>query len=124
MTKFFATKNRKRGDIIILVLLIITLVGYMELPLLSVLVGELRVSRTQIASEQALQIAEAGINYYQWHLAHFPTDYQDGTSHAGPYVHTYVDVDTQTTIGQYSLVITPPSTGSRPGTKIRVRRSS
>ncbi|HSY30259.1 MAG TPA: hypothetical protein VK832_22280, partial [Burkholderiaceae bacterium] len=51
-------------------------------------------------------------DYYQWHLAHFPTDYQDGTGGPGPYVHSYVDFDTQTTIGQYSLTITPPSVGS------------
>ena len=59
-----------------------------------------------------MQIAEAGVDYYEWHLAHFPTDYQDGTNNSGPYVHNYTDNDTQNVLGQYSLVITPPVTGS------------
>lgn len=35
-------------------------------------------SRTLTEREQALQIAEAGIDYYRWHLAHDNDDYQDG----------------------------------------------
>lgn len=61
--------------------------------------------------EQALQAAEAGVTYYRWHLAHNPTDYQDGTGGPGPYVHDYKDKDGNT-IGQYSLEITPPLLGS------------
>ena len=33
--------------------------------------------------EQALQIAEAGIDYYRWHLAHANSDFQDGTGQSG-----------------------------------------
>jgi hypothetical protein len=36
-------------------------------------------------------IAEAGLEYYRWHLAHFPTDLQNGTGHAGPYTIPYND---------------------------------
>jgi len=39
---------------------------------------------------QAFAIAEAGIEYYRWHLAHAPADYQDGTGKAGPYIHNYL----------------------------------
>jgi hypothetical protein len=35
------------------------------------------------AYEQSLSIAEAGINYYRWHLAHSPQDYTDGTGGSG-----------------------------------------
>ena len=45
-------------------------------------------------------------------MAHFPGDYQDGTGAPGPYVHDYIDRDTQQNIGKYSLTITPPLTGS------------
>ena len=38
--------------------------------------------------EKAFQVAETGLEYYRWHLAHWPNDLQDGTGHAGPYVHT------------------------------------
>ncbi len=63
--------------------------------------------------EMAFQIAEAGINYYRWHLAHNKTDYYDGqgTSSTGPYVHSYTDKDGNS-IGYFSLNITPPASGS------------
>ena len=60
---------------------------------------------------QALQIAEAGVEYYRWHLAHAAQDFQDGTGHAGPYIHDYYDKDGNL-IGQFILYITPPSVGS------------
>lgn len=104
--------HSRRGDILILTLLIMTLLVLVEVPLLTTLALDLRATHTQVAREEALQIAEAGIDYYQWHLAHFPTDYQDGTGSAGPYVHNYTDLDTQKVIGQYSLSIAPPPVGS------------
>lgn len=60
---------------------------------------------------QALAIAEAGINYYEWHLAYAPQDFQDGTGHAGPYVHNYYNKN-GIAIGQFTLTITAPPTGS------------
>lgn len=71
----------------------------------------LRAGRDAGLREQAFQIAEAGIEYYRWHLAHAPTDYQDGTGAAGPYVHQYRDAD-GTVIGTFTLTITPPPVGS------------
>ena len=96
----------------ILVLLLISIVSLILLPFFNVIAKELSVAKTRIDREEALQIAEAGVNYYQWHLAHFPTDYQDGTGHSGPYMHAYTDLDTQQTLGSYSLTITAPPTGS------------
>lgn len=61
--------------------------------------------------EQAMQIAEAGAEYYRWHLAHYPDDFQDGTGDDGPYVHVYYDRN-GVAIGEYSLTITPPGVGS------------
>lgn len=60
---------------------------------------------------QALEIAEAGIEYYRWHLAHAAQDFQDGTGHNGPYTHNYYDRDGNL-IGQFILDIVPPPTGS------------
>lgn len=65
----------------------------------------------QAASEKSLNIAEAGVNYYKWHLAHDPEDFKDGQTGDGPYVHEYMDPQGQV-IGAYSLEITPPSDGS------------
>lgn len=61
--------------------------------------------------EQAFQIAEAGVEYYRWHLAHAPQDFKDGQSGNGPYVHDYFDQNGNK-VGTFSLTITPPLTGS------------
>ena len=96
----------------ILVLLLITIVSLILIPFFNVIAKELDVAQTRIDKEEALQIAEAGANYYQWHLALFPTDYEDGTGTSGPYVHAFTDLTTQQVIGYYSLTITPPAVGA------------
>ncbi len=105
-------KNDQRGNTLMTVLvfgsiaftLIVTGVS-------SYAIMENRASNFKHNREMAFQIAEAGINYYRWHLAHNKTDYQDGTGQPGPYVHEYKDKD-GVVIGRYSLVITPPPVGS------------
>ncbi|MGB4076586.1 MAG: hypothetical protein WBK28_02685 [Minisyncoccia bacterium] len=42
-------------------------------------------------STEAFALAEAGLEYYRWHLAHFPDDLQNGTGVPGPYVMDYDD---------------------------------
>lgn len=59
----------------------------------------------------AFRIAEAGIEYYRWHLAHAPLDFKDGTNHAGPYAHNFYDRNS-ILLGTFSLDITPPPVGS------------
>jgi len=108
----FKIKKFKNGSAMIFLIIIVALFSVLMLPVLENVIAQISALRSAIDREEALQIAEAGINYYQWHLAHFPTDYQDGTGQPGPYVHDYIDKDTQEIIGQFSLVITPPSTGS------------
>lgn len=71
----------------------------------------LRVASSVLYKEQALQIAEAGIDYYRWHLAHAPNDFQDGTGAPGPYTHIFYDKDGNA-FGKFILTITPPITGS------------
>lgn len=79
--------------------------------LLLLLATQLDFSNRQVLSEQSLSIAEAGVNYYRWHLAHAPDDFQDGTGEAGPYIHDYADPEGNV-IGEYSLEIIPPENGS------------
>jgi hypothetical protein len=54
---------------------------------------------------EALAIAEAGLEYYRWHLAHFPGDLQNGTGAPGPYAIPYSDPEGGTA-GNISLGIT------------------
>ena len=62
-------------------------------------------------NEQALEIAEAGIQYYEWHLAYAPTDFTDGTGKPGPYVHPYYN-KSGIQIGAFTLTIQAPPAGS------------
>jgi len=71
----------------------------------------LRLSVRDLNKAQAFASAEAGIEYYRWHLAHSPKDFQDGTGHAGPYTHLYFDKDGEQ-IGEFILDITAPPLGS------------
>lgn len=64
-----------------------------------------RVQDVTRARAEAFNIAEAGLNYYRWFLSHFPGNTTDGTGHAGPYVHTYVDPEGGSA-GTYTLSIT------------------
>ncbi len=102
----------KRGNILLFVMVFGAISGSV---LISAVAGysisENRATRHKANRELAFQIAEAGVNYYRWHLAHDKTDYQDGTEVAGPYLHDYKNKD-GVVVGQYSLVITPPPTGS------------
>lgn len=105
-------KNQK-GAMLMYLIVIIFMFSILMVPILDVVAKKMTLLRSSADREQALQIAEAGISYYQWHLAHFPSDYKDGTnppgasSTYGPFVHDYSDFDTQTKIGKFSLMITP-----------------
>lgn len=74
-------------------------------------VSQAKVTNAKIREQKALEIAEAGVTYYRWHLAHVTDDFTDGTGEPGPYVHDYYDLDGNQ-IGQYSLNIIPPINGS------------
>jgi len=73
--------------------------------------SSIKIAKLTLYKEQAFQIAEAGIDYYRWHLAHSPNDFQDGTGTSGPYSHVFYDKDGNA-IGDFILTITPPITGS------------
>ena len=58
----------------------------------------------KVELQLAGDVAEAGLNYYKWFLAHYPDDVTDGTGLPGPYVHTYSDPE-GAAIGEFSLEI-------------------
>lgn len=109
--------NLQGGQILIQVIVFSTI----ALVLMGGLIGwagvNVKASRESLVRERAIQLAESGIDYYRWHLAHAATDYQDGTGAPGPYVHTVFDKDGDA-VGTFSLDITPPIVGS---TKVRIR---
>lgn len=103
-----------------MVLSFIIVAGVLSIVCLTVIQNNLFVANNNNQRQQAFNIAEAGINYYLWHLSHNPTDFKDGkTTPAtpdpnlgyGPYVHNYVDDNAKTT-GTYTLWIKPQGAGS------------
>ena len=100
-----------KGGILIQVIAFMTI----GITILSGFVGwgvmSVRAGRHSEEREQSLQIAEAGIDYYRWHLAHDATDYQDGTATSGPYTHGFFDKGGNK-LGTFTLTVTPPTTGS------------
>ncbi len=100
-----------RGDILLSVLVFAAIAVTMVIGLVNWGGSLLKNIRTVATREQAFQIAEAGADYYQWHLAQAPNDYKDGTGAAGPYVHNFYNRDGDL-LGTYSLTITPPPVGS------------
>lgn len=107
MIKF---KNKK-GQILIQIVVISVISVVFIGGLASWAIMNIKVDRKVMNKEIALQIAEAGVDYYRWHLAHAATDYQDGTGASGPYAHDFSDKDGNI-IGQFILDISPPAAGS------------
>jgi hypothetical protein len=109
-TKF--NKIKREGGIIIIQTMVF---GAIAIMIIGALAGwaatTIKATRIAFNREQAFQSAEAGIDYYRWHLAHAPTDYQDGTGTPGPYVHSLKDKN-DNTVGQFTLDITAPILGS------------
>ena len=99
------------GHIIIQVVIFGVIAVYLLTSLVGWAIFSLKASRQAFNREQILHIAEAGIDYYRWHLAHAPTDFQDGTGTTGPYEHDFYNKNGDI-IGKFSLEITPPPVGS------------
>lgn len=110
----------ERGFGIPAVLSFIIAIGLIAGALLMIIINNLYVVGNNVRRQQAFNIAEAGVNYYLWHLAHNATDYKDGTGLPatpdatlgfGPYVHNYVNNETSVQ-GTYTLWIKPQASGS------------
>jgi hypothetical protein len=109
MNRYF--KKYNRGFLLIGVLVfaaisIVTITAFVSWG-----VASSRLSRRVQSREMALQIAEAGIEYSRWYLAHYQSGYDLGNSGSSPYVYPFNDKD-GVQIGTYTLTITPPPSGS------------
>ena len=104
-------QKQSKGQVLIQVIVIGTIATLMIGGLVGWAGVNLKLSRQALDRERSIQLAEAGIEYYRWHLAHAAADYQDGTGTTGPYIHAVNDKDGNV-LGTFSLAITPPPVGS------------
>lgn len=89
-------------------LMVIVFMGIF-LIILSALTGfaleEAKSGNALIDREQALDSAEAGLEYYRWFLAHNPNNLTDGTGNPGPYSYTVYDPETGAVQGTASISV-------------------
>lgn len=105
---FLKMLSSQKGTILIVSIVFVFIFLTTSVGLIGLATSQNKLAVKKIAWERAFEIAEAGANYYRWHLAHDPDDFQDGTGGPGPYVHAYND-PYGGQIGNYSLEITPPT---------------
>ncbi len=112
----YLTQNK--GTILIAALAATTIFLAISGGMLTLAITEQKLYARKAAQIQALHIAEAGVNYYRWHLSHAENDFYDGTGNDpdgvppnGPYEHAFVSPDGNLK-GYFSLEITPPESGS------------
>ena len=107
-----AMRKTRLGQLAVELLVLAGIVVTLIAGFVSLAASFLTISVRAQNNAQAFAIAEAGIEYYEWHLAYASNDFSDGTGgQPGPYVHNYYNKSGYE-IGQFSLTIIPPPTGS------------
>ncbi len=97
-------KKNNRGYLMILVLVFGSIFFTIISSFTVFIVTQSKLIAQRVEVETAGQIAEAGLNYYKWFLAHYPNDVTNGTGLPGPYVGIYNDPEGGA-IGEYSLTV-------------------
>ncbi len=95
-------KNKlQSGYAIVYLLVIIFIASLILFPIVNLVSDKIAVINSVVVKEQALQIAEAGINYFEWYLANNPGNYDNQEQ-------DFTDSVTGKIIGHFSLEITTP----------------
>src|SRR4051812_32701126 len=89
-----STGKRDRGVTTLLVLLYMALFVLILSTISGYALTQSRYGRALAAREQALHVAEAGLEYYRWFLAHNPSIMTAGVGLVSPKTYTEVDPET------------------------------
>ncbi|OGM99210.1 MAG: hypothetical protein A2817_03735 [Candidatus Yanofskybacteria bacterium RIFCSPHIGHO2_01_FULL_39_8b] len=111
MIEFLKFKKSENGQLSLAVLLLGTVAIIIISGLIIWVDSNYRSVFRYSSQKTAFMVAEAGIEYYRWHLAHAPKDFKDGTGGPGPYIHEYRDKN-GIVVGNFTLEITPPLANS------------
>ncbi len=98
------TSSLAGGYLLVLVLVFSSIFFVLLLSFMGYIVTQSKVVSQRAELQRAGDIAEAGLNYYKWYLAHFPNDTTNGTGLPGPYVVPYNDPE-EGPIGEFSISI-------------------
>lgn len=110
------TIKNKKGSALVYALVIMTVVMILLVSLLGYISAQLKFSFNRVEKEKAFQIAEAGVYYYRWYLAHETSgktaiEINNFLQTGGPMGFSPAQADYEH-IGAYQLTITPPTPGS------------
>jgi len=111
-----------RGSALAYALTIMALVSILLTSIVVFIVSQIRNSFHEEASERSFQIAESGVHFYKWYLAHetdgknaqqIQTFWESGSAYGvgTPYETEYADPSGDP-VGRYSITVTPPDPGS------------
>lgn len=105
---FFKINAKKvmnsKGFFLVLVLVLGSIFFAITSAFIGYIVTQSQVVQQRYLLDRSSDIAEAGLNYYKWYLAHFPNDVTNGTGVPGPYIEPYYDPE-GAAIGEFSLDI-------------------
>ena len=121
MTRPKKNRHENKGNVLLLTLLFSTVTMFFISALTNLTVVNVKSITKRYEIETAAQIAEAGINYYRWHLTHDPFDFTDvscdeegnNCEEGRPHSMKINTTDSagnpiKKTVGYFSLNITPP----------------
>lgn len=97
-------KKTSRAHFVLLVLVFSAVFMTLITTLSGFIFVQKKVQLAEVNKQKAQNLAEAGLEYYRWHLAHYPDDLEDGTGQPGPYVHAVTDPEGGV-VGTYTLEI-------------------
>ena len=104
MRNRLVTSSSHAGYLLLLVLVFGSVLFVILSSAIGFTIGQSQVVTARVEIQKATDIAEAGLNYYRWYLAHNPNDTTEGTGLPGPYVHQYFDPEGGA-IGEFSLEV-------------------
>jgi hypothetical protein len=103
-TQSKSNKNLFKGYLLILVLVFGSIFFLITSSFFGFIVSQGQVITQKVELQRAVDIAEAGLNYYKWFLAHYPNDTTGGAGTTGSTTHEYFDPE-GAAIGKFTISV-------------------
>ncbi len=110
------TKKNNRGSVLAYALVILSITTIILVSMLGYISSQIKFSLNRVEKERAFQIAESGIYYYRWYLAHetsgkLPQEVDAFLQTGGPMGFSPAEVNYEG-IGKYQITVEQPIAGS------------